>query len=409
MLRKWKIHCEDFLLQKTTQRYDLIISNPPYVALRSLSEPVRRQLRDRYDCGRGDLAALFVNSMLDRLAVGGRLCAIVPNKLLVATYATALRRRLLSDFQLREVHDLSRQQTFPGVGAYPVILVVDRVPARRSITVFGDQQERQGTWEPKDVQQLPGALFPLGLPPVLIRMVNRLRQRGTMADAVSIGCGIAVSGFGRAVGSGRHKILLSGDVAPFSIRRRRTFHPAAAGIPMARLARQRVEKIVVPGMFQELCAARSCSTDLLGRVYFIPLGDSGAADSRQQASLLLALLNSRLFRVLYRGLFEGVAQAGGWLRLNGPYLASLPWPRRAPSAELVEIVDALEAAGSADIPERLDILVAQLFALSDREIQAIDHLYVEQKRHAKRGSGRGSSRQAALSPPKRALGNNATS
>lgn len=393
-LRCWDIRGADFLLDRCDESFDLIISNPPYVTLRSLPVPQRQKLQKVYHCGRGDLAVLFVNRMLDLLRPGGRLCVIVPNKLLATTYAEELRRRLLSHFQLREVHDLSRSNAFPGVGAYPVILIADRSERKSHIEVRDADAKRRSVLSPAAVRRLPGALLPLDFPPALIQLVNRLRLQGTLGDAVPLHCGIAVSGFGRAIGRGSERIIQSGDVRRFHLRPAKAFDPRAAGIDPKRLERQRVEKIVIPGMFQELCAARSKASELLGRVYYIPLGSPEGDDARHRAALLLALLNSRLYRVLYRGLFDAVAQAGGWLRLNGPYLSALPWPQATIPAKLITAAEDAERDDSASRAKRLDDLVDDLFGLRASERQACDLLASQHGWKVQRG-GPEPSRQAS--------------
>jgi hypothetical protein len=135
--------------------------------------------------------------------------------------------------------------------------------------------------------------------------------------------------------------------------------------------RQQVPKIVIPGMFQRLHAAFDAQGDLLGRVYFVPVG--AGEESRRQ--LLLALLNSRLYDVLYRGLFGAVAQSGGYLRLNAPYLRRLPWPDREPSMQLLQSVRRLEREGmTAAGMARLNRGVEDLFALSRQERQLLRRL-----------------------------------
>lgn len=404
LLRSWTIRRADYLQARSSCRYDLIISNPPYVSLRSLPEARRRALHRRFGSGRGDLAMLFLQTMLQQLAPEGRLCAIVPNKLLAAHYAEGLRRQLLSGFRVREVHDLSDARVFPGVGAYPVILVVDRQRPGGRIRYRDRDGAPRGEVEARLLQTLPGHLMPLDLPPSVVELFSRLRQQGSFGDRVSIQCGIAASGFGRGVGSGRERILLSGDVRAYRVLQRRAFDARRAGVVPARLQRQRVEKIVVPGMFQELCAARARSTDLLGRVYYIPVQEDDGLPRRTRAALLLALLNSRLLRVLYRGLFQAVSQAGGWLRLNGPYLAALPWPVGPVPDDLVTLVERAEAGCVDGVAEEIDQRVERLFGIRAGDVASIVRLQAEQRWKMQTGGSRASRRAAPAVRPKVRLG-----
>jgi hypothetical protein len=157
----------------------------------------------------------------------------------------------------------------------------------------------------------------------------------------------------------------SGDIAAFRLRTPAAFDADAAGLEPARLERYRVPKVVVPGMFRRLCAAWDARGELVGRVYFVPV-PAGRSAARERA-LLLALLNSRLYAWLYAGLFAAVAQSGGWLRANAPYLHALPWPERGADAGLVAIVRRLDAEDSAPGRERLDDWVETAFGLDAEE------------------------------------------
>jgi len=218
-------------------------------------------------------------------------------------------------------------------------------------------------WRQQDLQQLPTHLLPLGLGAELLPIAARLLAGKRLGEMTRIECGIAASGFGRAVGRGPERILRSGDIRPFALASPARFDARAAGLQASRLARMRVAKIVVPGMFRRLCAAADPDGRLLGRVYFIPLG-SASPDER---ALLLGLLNSRLYALLYAGLFAAVAQSGGWLRANAPYLGCLPWPARQPGAALRAAVEALESRQGQGDREDLEARIEALFGLSRAE------------------------------------------
>jgi hypothetical protein len=139
--------------------------------------------------------------------------------------------------------------------------------------------------------------------------------------------------------------------------------------------------VVIPGMFQRLHAAYDGRGDLLGRVYYVPIQAENARQAAERRALLLALLNSRLYAVLYRGLFGAVAQAGGYIRLNAPYLRCLPWPQRKPPEDLVAVVRRLERGADRVAQLRLDQCVEGLFALRPEERRLLrqleSHLYGE--------------------------------
>lgn len=378
-LLRWSVRCADFLLDsRSSGQFDAAIANPPYVPLRDLDAGYRARLRARGEPARGDLSALFLAALLDRLRPGGRLCVIVPNKLLAAGYAASLRRRLAAETCVEEIWDLSGERVFPGQGTYPVVLVLRRAEAPRAHRVVvreADGQVRarlpQRLW-----RQLPEAIVPLAMPAALLPLGLRLLGGRKLGDVAEVRCGIATSGFGRAIGSGPERIVRSGDIAPFELRGAARFSPARAGLSPASLRRQRLPKVVVPGMFRRLCAAYEGEGRLVGRVYYVPITGATAAVRARQRAALLALLNSRLYALLYAGLFGAVSQSGGYTRLNGPYLRCLPWPERAGGAELEAVVRAMEASAAG--PERaaarahLDAAVEDWFEIpaAEREVLA---------------------------------------
>jgi hypothetical protein len=127
---------------------------------------------------------------------------------------------------------------------------------------------------------------------------------------------------------------------------------------------------------------------------------------RAAAAPLLALLNSRLYDVLYRGLFSGVAQSGGYLRLNAPYLNVLPWPDRPVPAELVALVAGLAAPPTPVERIRLDTLVDAWFGLAPAESAALAQSQAgatlpatDDRRVSRRPSNRRRSRPIGSSQP----------
>jgi adenine-specific DNA-methyltransferase len=119
----------DFL-QPSTERFDYIIGNPPYVSILALSAEERLTYRSRYRTasGRFDLYVLFFEQALRMLAPGGRLVFITPEKFAYVETARPLREMLLS-YHIDELC-FAPEDTFEGKVAYPLIATVSRTPAR---------------------------------------------------------------------------------------------------------------------------------------------------------------------------------------------------------------------------------------------------------------------------------------
>jgi len=357
---RWRVRCSDFLASAATADLDVAIANPPYVAWRDLDAATRTALRGE---PRSDLALVFVERLLDRLRPGGTLVAIVPNKLLVARYAAQARRRWRDDFAVNEIWDLSHAGVFGAHAAYPVVVVMRRArPGLRApVRVLDAAGTTRSTMARRVWAATPDALVPLDMDPRLAAIAARMAEGDRLGDHVHFACGLASSGFARGVGSGSDRILRARDVAAFHVADGTPFDARRAGVARAAVTRQRVRKLVVPGMFRRLCAAYDAQARVVGRVYWTAPRDDG------QRTLLLALLNSRLFALLYAGWFGAGAQSGGWLRANAPCLAALPWPRRTADPVLVALVARLERRVTAADRARLDAAVESLFELRPNE------------------------------------------
>ncbi len=363
----WRVHAADFLSASGGGAdCDAIIANPPYVPLRALGAAARSRLTaGAGECGTGDMAALFVARILGRLRSEGRMVVIVPNKLLVTGYAARLRKQLLDTACLETLWDLSDRRVFPGHGAYPVVLVARRTAAApgHETQVLGADGAGRARWPQRVLAELPDQVIPAGMPTDLLPIVRTVLAEPRLRDRATVHCGIAASGFGRAIGHGAARILTAADVGRFRVAPARPFAPERAGIEAHKLARFDAPKIVVPGMFRRLCAAYDASGALLGRVYFMPLCGTTATEREAYRCAALALLNSRLYAVLYAALFGAVAQSGGYLRLNAPYLRALPWPARPAPRDLVELVPGLECGADPELEARLDDAVEDWFGL----------------------------------------------
>ena len=136
-LRTIRIEHADFLADGRTA-YDYIVGNPPYVPITGLSEAEKALYRARYATARGrfDLYLLFFEEALRRLAPGGRLVFITPEKYLYVETARPLRE-LLARRCVEEIRLVS-EDTFGELVTYPTITVVRHAPPGNTQVVRRD-------------------------------------------------------------------------------------------------------------------------------------------------------------------------------------------------------------------------------------------------------------------------------
>lgn len=120
-----EIRTADFLLP-TSETYDYIVGNPPYVSIGALDQDERDRYRRSHLTARGrfDLYLLFFEQALKQLEAGGRLVFITPEKFLYVETARPLRRMLSSQY-IEELHFLG-EATFGELVTYPLVTTIRR-------------------------------------------------------------------------------------------------------------------------------------------------------------------------------------------------------------------------------------------------------------------------------------------
>lgn len=180
-IRRVQIHHRDFLAP-SSDRYDYVIGNPPYVPITDLTADERSAYRTRFATGRGrfDLYLLFFEQALGSLKPDGRLVFITPEKFLYVETAAPLRS-LLHRFHVDELHFVD-EQTFGELVTYPLISTVTATSSRRPTRVL----HRDGRRSTVRLEDAAGSWLPaiLGVAP----------ENGdlTLADVCTrISCGVA--------------------------------------------------------------------------------------------------------------------------------------------------------------------------------------------------------------------------
>lgn len=115
-----------------SRAYDAIITNPPFVKWDKLSQSQRDNLSDfmrKYGKGKLDLYLALLKLGMEATMPGGYLLYVLPHSFLRSQNANAIRKEISDNFFIRFIGDLSEISVFENVGAYVILLILQRKDA----------------------------------------------------------------------------------------------------------------------------------------------------------------------------------------------------------------------------------------------------------------------------------------
>ena len=121
-----KLICERKFGGLNSTGFDIVIGNPPYVSAVTMArdELTKNIFKQKFPLATGsyDLYLLFLLKAIELLNERGTYTWIIPNKFLIADYATKAKSELISSNGLKYSINVSTFNVFQGVGVYPIII-----------------------------------------------------------------------------------------------------------------------------------------------------------------------------------------------------------------------------------------------------------------------------------------------
>ena len=117
-------------LGKFAGGFDYILGNPPYLEAKKMPAALKETCRISWPELKGafDLYVPFILQCNRLVAENGKVCLILPDKFTVAKYGIGLRERLISNFSLIELVDLSGMDIFNRAMVYPAVIAYQKTP-----------------------------------------------------------------------------------------------------------------------------------------------------------------------------------------------------------------------------------------------------------------------------------------
>lgn len=107
--------------------FDVIIGNPPYINVENLLEDERNYLMNKYEGAtkRFDIYSIFIEKSLSLLNKQGFLSFIIPYPFLNQNYAEKIRNKILREYNLHQIIDLSDVKIFGDAVVRNCIIVIE--------------------------------------------------------------------------------------------------------------------------------------------------------------------------------------------------------------------------------------------------------------------------------------------
>lgn len=394
--------------------FDFVVGNPPYLEAKKMDKETKGMCA--LSCpdvatGAFDLFVCFIDKGLGLLKSSGKIGYIFPNKFLIAGYAKKMREKLLNDYSIKEIIDVSECEVFEGVSVYPVILIAENKKPSNNIIKTADKvtsteelsnkkfitsEIRQDIYKRDDFvffimpsDKRKSSILTKLLSKKYAFLENYLSMKWTISFHAS---GLRekflfperprsnfakklIGGKSFAGNSdiGRYKLNWGGWWIDYDEERARKHKNQ---LPPKKLFER--EKLIICQNSLRLRATFDKDNFYCKDTFFVAtLNDQ----SRNNFDLkfFLALLNSKLFHFYYANIYKGTHIAGGYLHYLISYLYSLPVaePTKKQQSEIVALVEKIlkvkEEKEFNKIDNQIDNLIYKLYGLEKNEIEIIEN------------------------------------
>jgi hypothetical protein len=183
-------------------KFDIIIGNPPFIALTDLSMITRLKIKeffpDIYN-GNSDISYFFVKRVLQILSSSGVLGFLLPKSLLSGVHAEKIRQKIVRETTIIEIHDFNDLLLFPQVKIKTCCIVLEN-QVRDSNSVFNAYTYFKPSFEKIKVAKIyqndlkvdKWTLLPRKINEIIEKMEYisnyRLREISSISKGIETGC-----------------------------------------------------------------------------------------------------------------------------------------------------------------------------------------------------------------------------
>ena len=333
--------------------FDVVVGNPPYVDSESMTKNVpgeRNWLSQNYETARGnwDLFVLFIQKGANLTKRGGYSSMIMPNKVLSAPYAKALREYISEKYKLVGLTDVTKEGVFE-VDVYPVITNIKndentkRLTVTEGVSTILHREKISNNNLPENWSLLlsENKEITYRVPTEKLGDIFNVAASATVAEAYELKELIRED---QQATNG--KVINTGTIDPYFatwgisrmnyIKNRYTY-PHVTLNQLKEREWHKVDKIIVAGMAIRIEACWSNGDEFLPAkstvVIYSKDGDSG------KLKALLALLNSKYLSYIFKQENSQLSMAGGYMNVNKNNISAIPIPHDFNQKILVKLAN----------------------------------------------------------------------
>lgn len=396
---------------KENPGFDAVIGNPPYVDSENMTKnmPEQREVINKFYIaakGNWDLYIIFIEQGLNTLKHSGIISYIVPNKLIAANYSKEIRK-ILSEYDIKELRDFSNVKVFKDVNVYPIVFRIRKNKEKEDVLMTSLNLVADVILENK----VPSKIFyqdifwdryftKKELLDVILK-ISKFKPLESFSVKVSAAATVSeayeikkyIGNKSQDISRNYKKLINTGTLDPYwSLWGRQKMqyikdsysYPVIADKDVIKINPIRYEqskstKIIIGGMTKVLECFYDEGEYLACKSTSIILSSDS---SKINLKFLVALLNSPLISFWYKNYYKSLSLAGGYLRINNSEIKTIPIPdinsnNQKPFIDLVDKILAIKAknpeADISTLEHQIDQMVYKLYGLTEEEIKVVEN------------------------------------
>ncbi len=359
---KFNLFNLDFLLEFNSEKYDIILGNPPYVENKKIkSSEYKKKLKKRFKSAYRlfDLSIVFIEKALEVLKEhNGFLSMITTNKFLAADYGIQIRKLLINNTELKEIINISSIPIFGRTAAYPIILTLKKsltnannmvlIKKYKKLNELNEDSKIKPQLLPQNlIEKVPAFVIPISGQIDLVKyLYNNYKPFSESIRDLKIiyrpygfiNWSKHLNNISNNPTSIKDLLLIgTGNVGKYHIKFDKLIKIAKRTIPISYFKYQSNfadiwkeftgQKLIFREVAKELTWTfdPGIYTNVTG-LYFVKI----SSFNKDQLFSLLVIMNSALMDTIFKTLFSSLHMGGGYLRFNGSFIKRLPIPQKFP-------------------------------------------------------------------------------